>query len=199
VKRSVFVITAALFFLWTVGSLFPVAAVNNGFVILPPTGAANLSPITNTTTPGDLTWRAIPNAPNGLAFNTSTHLYSALSAGAGGLHVVTFAIDGGGSAITTGDIKNYPTADYACTIIRIDISADQSGSITVDVWKAAGAIPTSGNKISASAPLTLSSAQLAQNGSLSGWTTAVAVGDVFGFNVATATTVTKAIGQIWCQ
>jgi hypothetical protein len=114
-------------------------------------------------------------------------------------HMIGFVIDGGGSAITTGDIKVYPTADFACTINRWDISADQSGSITVDVWKAATAIPTSGNKISASAPLTLSSAQLAQNGSRTGWTTAVSVGDVFGFSVATVSTVTRVVGQIWCQ
>lgn len=141
----------------------------------------------------------VPNAPNGLAFNSSTGAFSALSAGAGQLHSISFVIDGGGSTILTGDAKVYPTADFACTINRIDISADQSGSITVDVWKAAAAIPTSGNKISASAPLTLSAAQLAQNGSLTGWSTAVSVGDVFGFNVATATTVTRVTGQIWCQ
>jgi len=117
----------------------------------------------------------------------------------GALHSVTFVIDGGGSAITTGDIKLYQTVDYACTINRVDISADQAGSITVDVWKANAAIPTSGNKISASAPLTLSSAQLSQSGSLTGWTTAVAVNDVFGFDVITAATVTRVSGQIWCQ
>jgi hypothetical protein len=115
------------------------------------------------------------------------------------LHSIGFTLDGGGSAIVTGDAKVYPTAAFACTISRIDISADQSGSITVDVWKAAGAIPTSGNKISASAPLTLSTAQLAQNGSLSGWTTSVASGDVFGFSVATVSTVTRVVGQIWCN
>lgn len=114
-------------------------------------------------------------------------------------HSITFIIDGGGSVIATGDAKIYPTADFSCTINRIDISADKSGSATVDVWKAAGAIPTSGNKISASAPLTLSSAQLSQAGSLTGWSTSVSVGDVFGFNVATAATVTRIMGQIWCQ
>jgi hypothetical protein len=36
-------------------------------------------------------------------------------------------------------------------------------------------------------------------GSISGWTTSVSGGDVFGFNVLTATTVTKIVGQIWCQ
>lgn len=115
------------------------------------------------------------------------------------LHSVSFVIDGGGSVIALGDAKVYPTADFTCTINRWDISADQSGSITVDVWKVAGAIPVAGNKISASAPLTLSTAQLAQNGSLSGWTLGISVGDVFGFSVASATTVTRVTGQLWCQ
>jgi hypothetical protein len=115
------------------------------------------------------------------------------------LHSVTVSLDGGGVAIVTGAVGIFPTAAYACTINRVDISADQSGSITIDVWKAAGAIPTSGNKISASAPLTLSSAQLSQNGSLTGWSTSVASGDVFGFTVVTAATVQKVTGQIWCQ
>jgi hypothetical protein len=115
------------------------------------------------------------------------------------LHSISFVIDGGGSTILTGDAKVYPTADFSCTINRWDISADQSGSVTVDVWKVNAAIPTSGNKISASAPLTLSTAQLAQNGSLTGWTLGVSGGDVFGFNVVTVTTVTRITGQIWCQ
>ncbi len=115
------------------------------------------------------------------------------------LHSISFVIDGGGSTILTGDAKVYPTADFACTINRWDLSADQSGSITIDIWKAVGAIPTSGNKISASAPMTLSTAQLAQNGSTSGWSLGVSSGDVFGFNVVTVTTVTRVMGQIWCQ
>jgi hypothetical protein len=142
---------------------------------------------------------SIPNAPNGVSFNSATGVFGALSAGAGQLHSISFVIDGGGSVIVTGDAKVYPTADFSCTINRWDISADQSGSITIDVWKAAGAIPTSGNKISASAPLTLSTAQLAQNGSRTGWTAGVSAGDVFGFSVATVTTVTRVTGQIWCQ
>jgi fibronectin-binding autotransporter adhesin len=141
----------------------------------------------------------VPNSPNGMAFNSATGVFTALTAGAGQLHSIGFVIDGGGSAIVTGDAKVYPTADFACTINRVDISADQSGSITVDVWKRNAAIPTSGQKISASAPLTLSAAQLAQSGSLTGWTTAVSTNDVFGFSVATVATVTRVTGQIWCQ
>ena len=139
------------------------------------------------------------SAGNHLNFTQSTDAWSCGTSAPAQLHVINFGVDGGGAVIPTGDIGFYPTVAFACTITRIDIAADQSGSVTVDVWKAAGAIPTSSNKISASAPLTLSSAQIAQNGSRSGWSTSVSSGDVFGFSVATATTVTKIMGQVWCQ
>lgn len=114
-------------------------------------------------------------------------------------HSISFTIDGGGSAIATGALSIFPPVFFVCTINRVDVTADQSGSITVDVWKVNAAIPTSSNKISASAPITLSSAQINLNGSLSGWTTAVSSGDVFGFSVASASTVTRVLGVLWCQ
>jgi hypothetical protein len=117
-------------------------------------------------------------------------------------HMITFVVDGGGSTVPTGDIGRYPTANFACTIYRIDIAAgagETTASATVDVWKNNANVPNAANKISASAPLTLSSAQINQNGSLTGWSTTVAAGDVFGFNVASATNVTKLTGQIWCH
>ena len=114
-------------------------------------------------------------------------------------HQIGFVIDGGGTAITTGDIGSYQPVDFACTIKRVDVTADRSGSIAVDVWKAAATIPTSGSKISATAPVTLASAQIALAGSLTGWTTAVSVGDVFGFSVASATAVQRVVGNLWCQ
>ena len=135
----------------------------------------------------------------GCVDNAGTSSTDCTIAGTAQLHSIGFVIDNGASVIATGDAKVYPTAAFACTITRIDISAAQSGSITVDVWKAAGAIPTAANKISASAPLTLSTAQLAQNGSRTGWTSAVSSGDVFGFNVVTVATVTRVVGQIWCN
>jgi hypothetical protein len=115
------------------------------------------------------------------------------------LHNITFVLDGGGSVIATGAINKFPPSDYACTINRIDVTGNPSGSFQADIWKAAGAIPTSGNKISASAPATLSSSPINLNGSLTGWTTGVSVGDVFGATVVSATTVTSVTVVIWCQ
>ncbi len=105
--------------------------------------------------------------------------------------VIGMVIDGGGSAITTG-VKHYLSIPFACTITGWDIVADQSGSISVEIDKHAAAVPnTSTDKISASAPVSLSSAQLAQGGSISGWTTAIAANDVLGYNVASAATLTR--------
>jgi hypothetical protein len=148
------------------------------------------------TTGSTVSGKSIPNSPNGVAFNSGTGNFSALSAP---LHVINFVIDGAGSAIVTGAQGIFPSVNYGCTINKAMISADQSGSITVDIWKKNAAIPASGDKISASAPITLSSAQLNQASSLAGWSTSVAANDVFGFSVASATVVTRVLGEIWCQ
>lgn len=120
-------------------------------------------------------------------------------AGTPQLHSITFVLDGGGSPIATGAVNKFPPVDYSCTINRIDVTGNPSGSITADIWKASGAIPTAANKISASAPATLSSSQINLNGSLTGWTTSVSVGDVFGATVATVASVTSATIVMWCQ
>jgi hypothetical protein len=102
---------------------------------------------------------------------------------------ITFVIDGGGSAITTG-IKGYLEIPFACTITRVTALADQSGSIVVDVWKDtyANYPPVDADSITASAPVTISSAVKSQDATLTGWTTSISAGDVLGFNVDSITT-----------
>lgn len=104
----------------------------------------------------------------------------------------TFIIDGGGVAITTGE-KGHLEIPFACTISRVTTLADQSGSIVVDIWKDtyANFPPTDADSITASAPPTLSSAQNAQDSTLTGWTTAIAAGDILAFNVDSCTTCTR--------
>lgn len=116
------------------------------------------------------------------------------------VHIITAVIDGGGAAIAPGDANVFPSVNFGCTIGAAMVSADAVGSITVDVWKANAAIPTSGDKISGTNPVTLASAQLNQASSLATWTsTTVSANDVFGFRVATATTVTRVTVQLFCQ
>ena len=102
------------------------------------------------------------------------------------------SIDGGGSAVTTGT-KGYVEVPYAGTITEWKIIADVSGSAVFDVWKSNAAIPTNANTITASAKPTLTAAQRATGTTLTGWTTGVAVNDVFGFEVESASTITKAV------
>lgn len=142
---------------------------------------------------------AVTQTPGDNTTKVATDAFVQSAIGVSQLHSITFAINGGGSTISTGDVHQYITADFACTINRVDISGNPSGSMTVDIWKVNAAIPTGTNKISASAPATLSSAQLHQSGSLTGWTLPVVANDVFDANVATASSVTSATVQIWCQ
>jgi hypothetical protein len=107
--------------------------------------------------------------------------------------VITFVIDGGGSAITTGAKKAYVRVPVACTIVGNYLVADQSGSIVIDVWKDSYANfpPTVADTITASAKPTLSTAQKSSDTTLTGWTTALAAGDWVEVSVDSATTVTK--------
>jgi hypothetical protein len=102
--------------------------------------------------------------------------------------------NGGGSAITTG-IKGDLKVDFNCTVTAWTLLADQSGSVVVNVWKVAQASypATSGNKITASAPPTVSSATYATSSTLTGWTTSIAAGDCLRFNVDSITTCTRAV------
>ena len=104
---------------------------------------------------------------------------------------ITFIIDGGGSAITTG-IKGALEIPFACTINRVTLLADQSGSIVVDIWKQAYADypPEDAQSIVAAAPPTLDGAIMSQDSTLTDWTTAIAAGDCLMFNVDSIATCT---------
>jgi hypothetical protein len=112
-------------------------------------------------------------------------------------HTVGIVIDGGGSAITTG-VKGYIQVPIGGTITAVRMLADQSGSIVVDVWKDtyANYPPTDADSITAAAPPTISSAIKSEDTTLTGWTTSITAGDILGFNVDSATTVTRVTLQI---
>lgn len=128
-----------------------------------------------------------------------------LTAGAG----VTITDGGAGAAVTVagkaqqtcggafGDSVNtasvatgttcYVRVPYAGTITEWHIVASGSCSATIDIWKAAGAVPTVANTITASAKPALSSQATTSSSTLTGWTTAVAAGDVLAFNLEALT------------
>jgi hypothetical protein len=103
---------------------------------------------------------------------------------------VNFIIDGGGAAITTG-IKGFVRVP-AGTIVGCEITADQIGSVVVDVWKDtfANFPPTVVDTITGTHKPTLSSS-LTQETIVSDWITTLAEGNWLGFNVDSATTVQR--------
>ena len=105
---------------------------------------------------------------------------------------IEFVIDGLGAVISTGQ-KGHLEVPFNCTIQRVTILADQSGSIVVDLWKDtyANFPPTDADSITASAPPTLSSAQNSQDSTLTGWSTTLTRGDILAFNVDSCATITR--------
>jgi len=105
---------------------------------------------------------------------------------------ITAIIDGGGNAITTG-IKGDLEIPFGCTIQRVTMLADQTGSIVVDVWKDtySNYPPADADSITAAAPPTIASNTKSQNSTLTGWTTAITSGDVLRFNVDSCTAITR--------
>lgn len=105
---------------------------------------------------------------------------------------ITFVLDGGGVALTTGVKLDIPV-DFACTIVAATLLADQSGSIVLDLWKDtyANFPPTGADSICASAKPTLSAAVKAKDTTLTGWTTSIAAGDILRLNVDSVSTVTR--------
>lgn len=112
---------------------------------------------------------------------------------------ITVVLDGGGLDITTG-LKAFLSCPYtgAITGWRL-LSTDAGGPATagdlvLDIWKDtyANYPPTVADTITAAAKPTLSSANKNEDTVLTGWTTAVAAGDIFAFNVDSVSGITKA-------
>ena len=111
---------------------------------------------------------------------------------------VGITIDGGGAVITTG-VKGYVQVPFAGTLSRWTLLADVVGDLVIDVWSEsyADAPPTVADTIASNQKPTLSGVIKNELTALTNWTTAVTAGDVFGFNVDSATTVTRATLILW--
>lgn len=154
--------------------------VNNG---ANPTGTVGASAVNGSAT----TWMRSDGAP-ALAANMICDTISGI-------------IDGGGASILTGS-HIYIVIPFNCTIVSATSLADQSGSVALDWWKctyanfdAGSTHPVSGDKITASAPPSISSATKSQDSTLTGWTTSLSKGDILAF-VATgnATNIQRVTG-----
>jgi hypothetical protein len=104
-------------------------------------------------------------------------------------------VDGGGSTPATGS-KGFLQIPFAGTITGWTLIADQSGSASITVKKSTFAAFPTNSSIVASAPPALSSQQNATSTTLTGWTTAIAAGDVLEFVLASATTIKRLVLEL---
>lgn len=154
--------------------------VNGYYYIVSVAGNTNLDGITNWQI-GDwaifngTAWQKIDNSTTSPNVRTATFGCTA---------------NGGGFAPLTG-IIGYTVIPYNGTITGWNIVSDVSGSCVIDIWKANGVVPTVANTICAGSKPTLSSQQLNSDTILLGWTISVVAGDVIGFNLDSASTLTS--------
>ena len=108
------------------------------------------------------------------------------------LNALVFIIDGGGSAITTGQ-KGHLEIPFKCEIQRATMLANQTGSIVVDIWKDtyANFPPTVADTICGGSKPTISASNKYQNSTLTGWTKTINAGDILAFNVDSVSTIQR--------
>jgi hypothetical protein len=108
---------------------------------------------------------------------------------------VGVTVDGGGEVITTGQ-KGYIQCPITGTIDSWTLLADQTGSVEFDVFADPFVSFPPTTSIVAAAPPALSAADSDTDSTLTGWTTAVTAGDVFGFEVVSAATIERVTLQL---
>jgi len=103
-----------------------------------------------------------------------------------------YVIDGGNSVIAIG-LKGFIEWGFAAQITGWTILANEAGSIVVDVWKDSygNFAPTIADTITGTEKPTLSSAQKNQDLSLTSFSTMVAKGDIWAFNVDSVSAIKR--------
>jgi hypothetical protein len=109
--------------------------------------------------------------------------------------VVGGIIGDGTNVISTGAQSGCVTCPVAGTITKVRLlssdAAITSGSIVIDIWRDTytNYPPTVADTITAAAKPTISSGTKYEDAVLTGWSTAVAAGDIFRFNVDSVTSL----------
>lgn len=105
---------------------------------------------------------------------------------------LTFVIDGGGAAITTGD-KGDLQIPFAGAIVGWSLLGDAAGSIVVEISKGTYANWPTVSVITASAKPTLVTSRKGTSTTLTGWTTAIAADDVLRIGVNSVTGMQRVV------
>jgi len=149
--------------------------------------------VANLTPSGSLT---LSGKTNQLADSGSALTYNGVAIATTITNSFGVHLDGGGLVLATG-LAGYSTIVNGGTIRSCVMLADQTGSAVVDIWRctygqfdAGSTHPVAGDKITASAPPTITSAVKSTN-ALTGWSLTVTNGDVIAWSVTACTNITK--------
>lgn len=151
---------------------------------------------------GDSIWASADNTVGRLAVGTNGQKIIADSGSTFGIKWTddlrcyrVAVLDGGGSVLTTGEKATDGHIPIDCTVVSaVALAPNESGSCAVDLWAVPRAThypPVVGDKISASAPVSLSSARSSVDNTLTGWTTTLSAGTIVRANLASVTSLTK--------
>jgi hypothetical protein len=106
-------------------------------------------------------------------------------------------IDGTGAVITTG-LKGYVEVPFNGVLAQVDMVADRSGNIVVDLWKCTFAQfdggnthPVASDKITGSTPPTINGGVKSTDSALASWIITLAAGDVLGFYVTSVLNIQR--------
>lgn len=125
---------------------------------------------------------ALPVMP--LATAAKTGAYADLATKPSQIFGISYILDGGGLALTTG-LKGFLIFTYSATITAWAAISDASGTIAIDIWKANGGVPVLANSITGGNPPLLTAAQYSGLVTPVNWSTLnIIPGDVMGFNVS---------------
>lgn len=106
---------------------------------------------------------------------------------------INVIVDGLGSTIATGHAGEW-RAPFACTLTGWTLLGDQSGSVSIDVWKDtyANFPPTNADSIVNGHEMAISTATKAEDTDISDWSdVTVDAGDVLIFNIDSVTSFTR--------
>jgi len=98
---------------------------------------------------------------------------------------ITTIFDGGGSAVATTAVQ-YTYIPYACTIYSSVLFSDLGCTASVEIWRTtfSNYPPTSADKISASAPTTITAGLTEHDTNLTGWSLAIPANSFIAIKVA---------------
>lgn len=113
-------------------------------------------------------------------------------------HGITLPYNDGGSVLATG-LRYYVEVPSPFTITRVTQVATPSGSLASYVYKCTyaqfdGGVthPVAGDNICSATPPTITAATKSQDSTLSGWTVALADGDILAVGITSCATITFA-------